>query len=80
MREWAPTEEQLKKAEAGDEEAMRYLLNWWVWNDPNGTWYAALAYLDGKSEDENPEGWDPMVVCREVAEETRQNLKDNGVK
>jgi hypothetical protein len=74
-----PTEKTLRLAEAGYECAMRDLLRWWMWNDRNGTWYAGLAYMDGASEFDNPEGFDPMPICREIAEETRQNLKGNGV-
>jgi hypothetical protein len=72
-----PTEDELRQVEAGDESAMRSLLKWWMWNDRNGTWYAGLAYMDGESEYDNPEGFDPMPICREIAAETRVNIKNN---
>ena len=80
MGPYKPTEETLRLAAAGYECAMRRLLRWWMWNDPNGTWYAGLAYLDGASEHENPEGFDPMPICEEIVNETRVNLENNGVK
>ena len=43
--------------------ALRNALEWWAWNDPNGLWQEALDHLDGVSEYDNPEGWNPLT-CR----------------
>lgn len=66
----------IQAAREGDERAMRTLIQWWAWNDPNGLWHEALATIDGASEYDNPEGWNPMEVCAEVADMTTEYLAE----
>ena len=71
------------EAARNSEDAMRTVISWWQWNDPNGEWEGALHYLDGHTdgcEDEDCEGcescvkasdsWDVMSVADEICDRT----------
>jgi hypothetical protein len=57
------------------DSAMRTALEWWKWNDRNGLWEEALLFLDGATEEENPEGWDPHASRDELVDGWLESLE-----